>query len=134
MSIYSNDNIRKIAKLTTRELPQKSKNAKITVRENNGVYSNRTCEKLKFILLSTVRAPVFGRHQLSASQSITEKSMEVYYLDEWIIITLHVAGFLLSSNILILPSQFWQISIESCWLHCSKCRILVLLRYSCLLW
>ena len=40
MSIYSNDNIRKIAKLTTRELPQKSKNAKITVRENNGLYSN----------------------------------------------------------------------------------------------
>ena len=38
-SIYSNDNIRKIAKLTTRELPQKSKNAKITVRENNGLYS-----------------------------------------------------------------------------------------------
>ena len=42
MSIYSNDNIRKIAKLTTRELPQKSKNAKITVRENNGLYSNTT--------------------------------------------------------------------------------------------
>ena len=41
MSIYSNDNIRKIAKLTTRELPQKSKNAKITVRENNGLYSTR---------------------------------------------------------------------------------------------
>ena len=40
MSIYSNDNIRKIAKLTTRELPQKSKNAEITVRENNGLYSN----------------------------------------------------------------------------------------------
>ena len=39
MSIYSNDNISKIAKLTTRELPQKSKNAKITVRENNGLYS-----------------------------------------------------------------------------------------------
>ena len=39
MSIYSNDNIRKIAKLTTRELPQKSKNVKITVRENNGLYS-----------------------------------------------------------------------------------------------
>ena len=33
MSIYSNDNIRKIAKLTTRELPQKSKNAKITTRK-----------------------------------------------------------------------------------------------------
>ena len=40
MSINSNDNIRKIAKLTTRELPQKSKNAKITVRENNGLYSS----------------------------------------------------------------------------------------------
>ena len=39
MSIYSNDNIRKITKLTTHELPQKSKYAKITVRENNGLYS-----------------------------------------------------------------------------------------------
>ena len=46
MSIYSNDNIRKIAKLTTRELPQKSKIAKITVRENNGLYSN-TRERAK---------------------------------------------------------------------------------------
>ena len=34
-----------------------------------------------------------------------------------------------SSITLILPSQFWQIRFESCWLHCSKCRILVLLRY-----
>ena len=33
------------------------------------------------------------------------------------------------SSILILPSQFWQIRFESCWLQCSKCRILVLLRY-----
>ena len=33
------------------------------------------------------------------------------------------------SNILILPSQFWQIRFESCWLHCSKCWILVLLQY-----
>ena len=38
MSIYSNDNISKIAKLTTRELPHLAKTAKITVRENNGVY------------------------------------------------------------------------------------------------
>ena len=36
-----------------------------------------------------------------------------------------------SSNILIFPSQFWQIGFESYWLHCSKCRILVLLRYLC---
>ena len=50
MSIYSNDNIRKIAKLTTRELPQKSKNAKITVRENNGLYS-KLAINLKFYLI-----------------------------------------------------------------------------------
>ena len=35
----SNDNISKITKLTTRELPHLAKTAKITVRENNGVYS-----------------------------------------------------------------------------------------------
>ena len=35
MSIYSNDNISKIAKLTTRELPHLAKTAKITVRENS---------------------------------------------------------------------------------------------------
>ena len=35
------------------------------------------------------QAPVFP-----APQSITEKPMEVYYLDEWIIIILHIAGFL----------------------------------------
>ena len=53
MSIYSNDNIRKITKLTTRELPQKSKNAKITVRENNGLYStsyNTSAENKKGII------------------------------------------------------------------------------------
>ena len=40
MSIYSNDNISKIMKLIPRELPHLAKTAKITVRENNGVYSN----------------------------------------------------------------------------------------------
>ena len=39
MSNYSNDNISKIAKLTTRELPHLAKTAKITLREDNGVYS-----------------------------------------------------------------------------------------------
>ena len=42
----------------------------------------------------TVRAPVFGRHQFFGSSEHYGKPMEVYYLDEWIIITLHVAGFL----------------------------------------
>ena len=40
MSIYSNDNISKIAKLTTRELPHLAKTAKITVRENFSSYSS----------------------------------------------------------------------------------------------
>ena len=35
----------KSAKLTTRELPQKSKNANVTVRENNGLYSIRLYKK-----------------------------------------------------------------------------------------
>ena len=39
MSIYSNYNISKIAKLTTRELPHLAKTAKITVRENFSSYS-----------------------------------------------------------------------------------------------
>ena len=52
MSIYSNDNISKIAKLTTRELPHLAKTAKITVRENNGVYSrflDSDCINFKFL-------------------------------------------------------------------------------------
>ena len=39
MSIYSNDNISKIAKLTPRELLHLAKTAKITVRENNVRYT-----------------------------------------------------------------------------------------------
>ena len=39
MSIYSNDNISKITKLTPHELPHLAKTTKITVGENNGVYS-----------------------------------------------------------------------------------------------
>ena len=60
------------------------------------------------------------RQATAMSQTITENPMEVYYLDYnytaccW---------FPTSSNILILPSQFWQIRFESYWLHCSKCRI-----------
>ena len=45
------------------------------------VYRKGTC--------TSIRQAIF-----LAPQSITEKPMEVYYLDEWIIISLHVAGFL----------------------------------------
>ena len=44
MSIYSKmTTSANIAKLTTRELPHLAKTAKITVRENNGVYSIKPC-------------------------------------------------------------------------------------------
>ena len=46
---------------------------------------------------STVRAPVFGRHQFFGTPEHYGKPMEVYYLDEWIIITLYVAGLLHSA-------------------------------------
>ena len=42
----------------------------------------------------TIRAPIFGRNQNSALQNITEKALEVYYLDERFVITLSVAGLL----------------------------------------
>ena len=37
---------------------------------------------------------VLGRNKNLAPQNITEKLMEVYYLDEWSLITLYVAGLL----------------------------------------
>ena len=59
MSIYSNDNIIKIAKLTTRELPQKSKNAKITVRENNGLYSTSPMQTYQFFFFILIDISTF---------------------------------------------------------------------------
>ena len=58
MSIYSNDNISKIVKLTPRELPHLAKTAKITVRENNGVYSTFLCEELKLFMAVPRVAPM----------------------------------------------------------------------------
>ena len=43
-----------------------------------------------WIGLSTIRAPVFGRNQNSAPQSITKTLMEVYYLDKLFVITLYM--------------------------------------------
>ena len=71
MSIYSNDNISKIAKLTTRELPHLAKTAKITVRENNGVYSN----------LHTIVATPLGR-QLRVLNIESPISGQIPYPDE----------------------------------------------------
>ena len=78
---------------------------------------------------STIRAPVYGRHQFfgtsehygKAHGSLLSGRMNYNYTA--------CCWFPTSSNILILPSQFWQIRFEVCWLHCPKCRILVLLRY-----
>ena len=46
------------------------------------------------IMHCTVRALVFSRNQNLAPQSITKKPMEVYWLDQWYVITPYVAGLL----------------------------------------
>ena len=91
----------------------------ITLR---GSYRTALCE-------GTVRAPVFGRYQFFG---ISEHYGKAHgsLLSWWM--NYNYTGccwFPTSSNILILPSQFWQIEFESYWLHCSKCWILVFLRY-----
>ena len=79
--------------------------------------------------LSTVRAPVFTRHQFFGTSEHYGKA-HGSLLSGWMNYNYTACcWFPTSSNILILPSQFCQIRFESCWLHCSKCRILVLLRY-----
>ena len=64
---------------------------------------------------STVRAPVFGRHQIFGTSEHYGKAHEAYYLDEWIIITLHVAGFLhpaiFNTSITVLTNQVWKLLI-----------------------
>ena len=80
----------------------------------------------------TVRAPVFDRHQFfGTSEHYGKTHGSLSKNSGWMnIITLHACcWFPASGSILILPSQFWQIGFESYWLHCSKCRILVLLQY-----
>ena len=61
----------------------------------------------------TVMAPVFGRHQFfGTSEHYTEKPKEVFYLDELIIIILHVAGFLhpviFNTSITVLTNHVWK--------------------------
>ena len=77
---------------------------------------------------STVRAPVFGRHQFFGTSEHYGKAHGILF-SGWMNYNYTTCRwFPTSSNIFILPSQFWQIRFESYWLHCSKCRILVLLR------
>ena len=78
----------------------------------------------------TVRAPEFGRHQFFGTSEHYAKS-HGSLLSGWMNYNYTACcWFPTSSNILVLPSQFWQIRFASCWLHCSKCRILVFLGYS----
>ena len=80
-------------------------------------------------LSGTVRAPVFDRYQFFGTSEHYGKT-HGSLLSGWMNYNYTACcWFPTSSNILILPSQFWQIRFESCWLRCSKCRILVLLRY-----
>ena len=86
-----------------------------------------------YLVAVTVRAPVFGRHQFFGTSEHYGKA-HGSLLSGWMNYNYTACcWFPTSSNILILPSQFWQIRFESCWLYCSKCRILVLLRYR-ILW
>ena len=89
--------------------------------------------QFSFSVLCTVSAPVFGNqwfgtweHYGKAHGSLLSRTTKYSNtLCCW---------FPTSSNILILPSHFWQIRFESCWLHCSQCRILALLRYCLFSW
>ena len=97
--------------------------------------SSQTCgvKRTKEICLvgytDTVRAPVFGRHLFFGTSEHYGKT-HGSLLSGWMNYNYTACcWFPTSSNILILSSQFWQIRFESCWLHCLKCRILVLLRY-----
>ena len=83
----------------------------------------------ELVEMGTVRAPVFGRHQFFGTSEHYRKA-HGNLLSGWMNYNYTACcWFPTSSNILILPSQFWQIRFESYWLHCSKCRILVRLRY-----
>ena len=86
------------------------------VREWTNKYMYRTGTSIRY-------APVFGT---SEHYEKTHGSL----LSGWMIYNYTACcWFPTSSNILIPPSEFWQIRFESCWLYCSKCRILALLRY-----
>ena len=88
-----------------------------------------TCTCITVLHHCTVRAPVFGRHQFFGTSEHYGKA-HWSLLSGWMNYNYTACcWFPTSSNILIFTSQFWQIRFESCWLHCSKCRILVLLRY-----
>ena len=87
----------------------------------------------KFFLLitiSTVRASViFGRHQFFGTSEHYRKA-HGSLLSGWMNYNYSACcQFPTSSNISKHPSQFWQIRFESYWFPCSKCRLLVLLRY-----
>ena len=93
--------------------------------EYMSTYNDDTLNSLQY----TVRAPVFGRHQFFGTSEHYRKA-HGSLLSGWMNYNYTACcWFPTSSNILILPSQFWQIGFESCWLHCSKCRILVISRY-----
>ena len=92
----------------------------------NCFFNNQWANKC---LSSTVRAPVFDRHQFFGTSEHYGKA-HGSLLSGWMNYDYAACcWFPTSNNIWILPSQFWQIRFESYWLHCSKCRILVLLRY-----
>ena len=83
-------------------------------------YRSLTCAPVKRASTSTVRASVFSRHQFFGTPEHYGKA-HGSLLSGWMNYNYTACcWFPTSSNILILPSQFWQIRFESCWLHCFK--------------
>ena len=97
--------------------------------------TTRTCSSMELVYVlvktivmthGTVRAPVFDRYQFFGTSEHYGKA-HGNLLSGWMNYYCTACyWFPTSNNILILPSQFWQIRFESYWLHCSKCWILVL--------
>ena len=77
MSMYSNENIRKIAKLTPHEFPHYSKIVKITVRENNGVYSILLYQ-ISVYQVSTVYIISWGVQSWSQEEFGTKRNCQLY--------------------------------------------------------
>ena len=82
-----------------------------------------------WMYMYTVRAPAFGRHQFFGTSEHYGKTRGSL-LSGWMNYNYTACcWFPTPSNILILPSQFWQIRFECYWSCCSKCQIPVFLWY-----
>ena len=69
---------------------------------------------------NTTKAPVFSR--TPQTQSIMETQMEVYYLNNDLLLHCMLLAYYYSANILIVYHNSVKKILESYQLHCSKCQ------------